>query len=163
MERCCPVTSGHLLLFTVMFVTWVPSNRKQSHYELEAGISTSGKEREQELVKSRGQEPTSTEDSLLVVNIAISSTRSWCAPPPPPARSTGKHPSGTQLSNRFQTPTMRTRPSREPETPNPQPGHPTTHHDWKSPIMQHGNTRTSAQTALSTEPSLTTSKQSATS
>lgn len=76
------MTSGHLLLFTVMFVTWVSSNRKQSHYELEAGISTSGKEREQELVKSRGQEPTSTGDSRLVVNIAISSTRSWCAPRP---------------------------------------------------------------------------------
>lgn len=82
----------------------------------------------------------------------------------PPTRSTGKHSSGTQVlfaslpfSNRFQTPAMRTRPNREPETPNPQPGHPTTHHEWESPIMQHGNTRTSAQTAFSTEPSLTTS------
>lgn len=76
------MTSGHLLLFTVLFVTWVPSNRKQSHYELEAGISTSGKERKQELVKSRVQEPTSTGDSRLVVNIAISYTCSWCAHTP---------------------------------------------------------------------------------
>lgn len=139
-----------------MFLTWVPSNREKLNHEAGGGISTSRKEPEQEgLVKSRSREPNAP--VILSSLPKLSDVSTHCAHL---ARSTRKHPPGTQsllasllLPNCFHTHRNKDKARLGVRNINPQQGHPITHHNWRSPIIQHGDTGT-PQTALPTERSL---------